>query len=816
MKGNKQSKLNIFCRFYAFRRLRYSQKGNLTIAGFSELDHYEKEDLGPWLPCRSDDEPTTDVEVSKYIMLMTADKFCELVLQEQDAKRMNIEGKMAWKRPVSGVREMCDTCDTTLFNIHWTCPKCGFVVCPDCFKAKKGSNSTRSMKAKSPEVWLKCIKDQHHLPENLMLTQIIPGTALWDIGTLVHEMRRRWSLPSRCPCSLQISSREAEVLNGVTPKSEENKEAKVESSESVAKSSSSVTITTTMTPTSSSTSALDFLADIATSQSSDVKRELDTALVKSQNGEIKADSSAQAAVTAADTTSDMSTDTTTPNNKGDNCSTLRELLTKTASKLGAPGEPVDGSSFLSALLPSNENSSKSKHRTMTSTFEDIIATVVEQHIAEPRNKLDRSNVKPSRTHYNLLKSNSSIQAGSKNTLTESSFLYPDVPHSWLCDGKLLRLHGPSDKGNFKIFQEQWGKGAPVLVSNVHKQLKSNLWHPQYFSKQFGNIENDLVDCRKGTVIQGAPMKDFWDGFEDLSNRLETKQGQSMILKLKDWPPAEDFSEILPEHFDDLMNNLPLPEYTRRDGVLNLSSRLPDFFVKPDLGPKMYNAYGLARYPSAGTTNLHLDISDAVNVMVHVGIPYGGHKEDESYECLKEETIKAIEDCCKDDQTLRRIREEDETPGALWHIFRVDDAPKIRIFLNKLSEERGEKILPDHDPIHDQSWYMDNEKLARLKEEYGVEGWAIAQFLGDAIFIPAGAPHQVRNLHSCIKVAEDFVSPEHIRECVCLTEEFRHLSNTHSNHEDKLQIKNILYHAIKDAAGVLMSHDPQFRESKETK
>lgn len=65
----------------------------------------------------------------------------------------------------------------------------------------------------------------------------------------------------------------------------------------------------------------------------------------------------------------------------------------------------------------------------------------------------------------------------------------------------------------------------------------------------------------------------------------------MILKLKDWPPAEDFSEILPEHFEDLMGNLPLPEYTRRDGVLNLSSRLPDFFVKPDLGPKMYNAYG---------------------------------------------------------------------------------------------------------------------------------------------------------------------------------------------------------------------------------
>ena len=40
-----------------------------------------------------------------------------------------------------------------------------------------------------------------------------------------------------------------------------------------------------------------------------------------------------------------------------------------------------------------------------------------------------------------------------------------------------------------------------------------------------------------------------------------------------------------------MANIPLPEYTRRDGKLNLASRLPNYFVRPDLGPKMYNAYG---------------------------------------------------------------------------------------------------------------------------------------------------------------------------------------------------------------------------------
>ncbi|XP_023254260.1 lysine-specific demethylase 3A-like [Seriola lalandi dorsalis] len=104
----------------------------------------------------------------------------------------------------------------------------------------------------------------------------------------------------------------------------------------------------------------------------------------------------------------------------------------------------------------------------------------------------------------------------------------------------------------------------------------------------------------------------------------------MVLKLKDWPPGEDFRDMMPTRFDDLMDNLPLPEYTKRDGRLNLAARLPNFFVRPDLGPKMYNAYGLISTEDrkVGTTNLHLDVSDAVNVMVYVGIPQGDGDQDQ--------------------------------------------------------------------------------------------------------------------------------------------------------------------------------------------
>ena len=47
----------------------------------------------------------------------------------------------------------------------------------------------------------------------------------------------------------------------------------------------------------------------------------------------------------------------------------------------------------------------------------------------------------------------------------------------------------------------------------------------------------------------------------------------------------------------------------------------------------------------------------------------------------------------------------------------------------------------------QCFYLDHDIRQRLKKDFGVEGWAICQCLGDAVFIPAGAPHQVRLAHN---------------------------------------------------------------------
>ena len=93
-------------------------------------------------------------------------------------------------------------------------------------------------------------------------------------------------------------------------------------------------------------------------------------------------------------------------------------------------------------------------------------------------------------------------------------------------------------------------------------------------------------------------------------------------------------------------------------------------------------------------------------------------------------------------TKRRVNESGEIPGALWHIFDPHDTDKIRDLLNKVAVERGEDIEPHHDPIHDQSWYLDADLRKRLEQEYNVVGYSIVQCMGDAVMIPAGAPHQV--------------------------------------------------------------------------
>ncbi|XP_049441319.1 lysine-specific demethylase 3B isoform X1 [Epinephelus fuscoguttatus] len=840
---------NVSCRFFHFRRLAFTRKGILRVEGFLSPQQSDSMAMGLWLPAPAVQEGL-DLDTSKYILANVGDQFCQLVMSEKEAMMMvEPHQKVAWKRAVRGVREMCDVCETTLFNIHWVCRKCGFGVCLDCYRLRR--NRPREDVDEGPEdevfAWLKCAKGQPHEPQNLMPTQIIPGTALYNIGDMVHSARGKWGIKANCPCtsrhtkplvrpsapngiSQQSTTSSSGALAaaasgiGTTPKSEgETSAIKTETTQtsapsdsgggesvgSVSNSTSGTSSPCNLTQSSAkesrssgegNSSALHWLADLATQKAKDDTKEsgtLRSMMSRDSRPPFGLDSLSALSKPSASSPklfNSLLLGSSMAQSKPEG-SSLRDLLNSGPGKLPqGPGE--SGVPFPSVFTSAGSDKLKSS---LPNFLDHIIASVVETKKAEGR--------RTGATEGGEL----GVLGARKDGVMGLSVLEPHTSHSWLCDGRLLCLQDPSNSNNWKIFRECWKQGQPVLVSGIHKRLKSNLWRPDAFSLEFGDQDVDLVNCRNCAIISDVKVRDFWDGFEVISKRLQDSEGQPMVLKLKDWPPGEDFRDMMPTRFDDLMENLPLPEYTKRDGRLNLAARLPNFFVRPDLGPKMYNAYGLTSSEDrkVGTTNLHLDVSDAVNVMVYVGIPQvEGDPEQEADINGRKEVMTTIEEGDVDDMTKRRVYEGKEKPGALWHIYAAKDAEKIRELLRKVGEEQGQENPPDHDPIHDQSWYLDQVLRRRLYEEYGVQGWAIVQFLGDAVFIPAGAPHQVHNLYSCIKAAEDFVSPEHVRHCFRLTQEFRHLSTTHTNHEDKLQVKNIIYHAVKDAVGTLKAHEPK--------
>ncbi|KAJ1785099.1 hypothetical protein LPJ59_006217, partial [Coemansia sp. RSA 2399] len=291
------------------------------------------------------------------------------------------------------------------------------------------------------------------------------------------------------------------------------------------------------------------------------------------------------------------------------------------------------------------------------------------------------------------------------------------------------------------FSQLWRDGVVVVVRNLLPALKQELWRPEWWISNIGDHTASIWDCSSGNAMGEAwPLCDFFclfDGddrhaplFEDpppednnMESMSDNEDGEPAIvdkwpqhesevrmciLKLKDWPTADDFAKVLPEQFEQLMSALPFPEYTHRDGCFNMAARLPSDHVPPDLGPKMYCAYASSEDAGGiGTTNLHCDAADAVNIMAHCG-PLA----------------------------------EGAPAAAVWDIYPSESAGAIREFIG--TPPKG------GDAIHNQTTYLTSPDRQRLHKQKGVRGYRVYQNPGDAVFVPAGCAHQVCNYANAVK------------------------------------------------------------------
>ncbi|RDX40357.1 hypothetical protein OH76DRAFT_1334227, partial [Lentinus brumalis] len=296
------------------------------------------------------------------------------------------------------------------------------------------------------------------------------------------------------------------------------------------------------------------------------------------------------------------------------------------------------------------------------------------------------------------------------------------------------------------FTDLWASGVPMIVSGVDRRLQGS-WHPNDFIREYGSLKVSPVNCVTDKLVEGTwKVATFFRCLENGS--------KDTVMKLKDWPPSKSFRTTFSDLFDGFCRSIPLPcqDIARVDGKLNLAAHFPKNGNAPDLGPKMYIATGSKDHGDTfGTTKLHLDVTDAINLL-----PW-----------------------CADRKGA----------AAVWHIFAAESAPKLREFL---LEYDADPSAPD--PIHSQRFYLSDPMISELSTKKGVRPWIIYQRYGDAVFIPAGCAHQVRNLQSAIKVACDFVSLQNIDRTLGLLQEQRKHRLYNQGPEDVLQLHVLLWYA----------------------
>ncbi|KAF8057712.1 JMJ25 [Scenedesmus sp. PABB004] len=329
----------------------------------------------------------------------------------------------------------------------------------------------------------------------------------------------------------------------------------------------------------------------------------------------------------------------------------------------------------------------------------------------------------------------------------------------------------------------------------------------------------VLDCADFRRIN-LPQHDFFKGFTH--GHFVTRRGHDgepvqevAMLKVKDWPPRSQFRAEMQRHFVDFLEALPLrcaytdPRLGAGLSPLNLATALTPDDNPTDLGPKCYVAYGrTSTVPDGGegdsVTKLHCDMADAVNLLLHAtpggdpgsraaaaaaaasgAAPRCGDAEADAPGCVAPargpRAAQLARTAAAAAAAAARASPAHLThgrpaaagrryggAGAVWDICprgapaAALDAwlrPRGGEFVHQGEPVAGSVAMAGVSPTLSQAFMLGASHLAALAADAGVALWRFEQHEGEAVFVPGGCPHQVRNLASCCKVAVDFVSPE---------------------------------------------------------
>ncbi|XP_029410580.1 lysine-specific demethylase hairless isoform X1 [Nannospalax galili] len=388
------------------------------------------------------------------------------------------------------------------------------------------------------------------------------------------------------------------------------------------------------------------------------------------------------------------------------CPSLCELLASTAVKLCLGHERIHMAfAPVTPALPSDDR--------ITNILDSIIAQVVERKIQEKA-------LGPG------LRAGPGLRKGLNLPLSP-------VRPRLSPPGALLWLQEPRPRHGFHLFQEHWRQGQPVLVSGIQKTLRSSLWGMEALGTLGGQVRT--LTALRPSQPTSLDSTAFWEGFSRPERR--PKLEESSVLLLHRALGDEDASRV-----ENLASSLPLPEYCAHHGKLNLASYLPLGLTLHPLEPQLWAAYGVSPHRGhLGTKNLCVEVTDLISILVHA------EAQLPAWHRAQKDFLSGL-----DGEGLWSPGSQTST---VWHVFRAQDAQRIRRFLQMVCPAGAGTLEPGAPG----SCYLDAGLRRRLREEWGVSCWTLLQAPGEAVLVPAGAPHQVQGLVSTISVTQHFLSPE---------------------------------------------------------
>ncbi|MBA0554888.1 hypothetical protein Golob_013963 [Gossypium lobatum] len=399
------------------------------------------------------------------------------------------------------------------------------------------------------------------------------------------------------------------------------------------------------------------------------------------------------------------------------------------------------------------------------------------------------------------------------------------------------------------FRNHWSKGEPVIVKEVFDSSSISSWDPMAIWRGIQETADEkikdeirmvkAIDCLDWSEVD-IELDQFIKGYTEGRTH---ENGPPEMLKLKDWPSPGASEEFLMFQRPEFISKLPLLEYIHsRLGLLNVAAKLPHYSLQNDAGPKIYLSYGTYEELDRGNsvTNLHFKMRDMVYLLVHTcEVKVKGQRtkkdilksngESEVNESSRDYETRSDEkrlpdlsidgpDMDDESESTSDVHDDQETEttmiaeksadfeqlngdsrdvignpkaGACWDVFRRQDVPKLTEYLQKHWRDfrKPESAVSDSvmRPLYDEVVYLNEYHKRKLRQEFGVVPWSFEQNLGQAVFLPAGCPFQVRNLQSNVQLGLDFLFPESVGEAVRLAEDIRCLPN---DHDGKLQILEV--------------------------